>query len=145
MAKRIYYKGSLDGSAPVYRYFPVNDNQTIYKGDIVVLNTNKVTLAADNPDAGTVLGVSNTDIVTTTAAATDLIAVDINPNSIYSMAYSGNATPSIDAAYDLATPGNVFDADDTDNGFIIVVGNVNKPTGRADVILSNRAFPRTTE
>jgi len=140
MAKRMYFKGSTDGSSPVYRQFLVNDTQTIYKGDIVVISTAKASIAADNPDAGTVLGVSNTDIVTTTATATDIITVDINPNAIYSMAFDGTATPAVGSKYDLYTAANVFDADDTTDGFICVVGNVGKPSGRADVTLSNRVF-----
>ena len=92
MARRLVYKGSLNGTAPVYRYFPVADNQTIYAGDIVALSSNKVALAADAADAGTILGVSNTDIVTVTATAANVIAVDVNPASIYEAAYGGSAT-----------------------------------------------------
>jgi hypothetical protein len=138
MAKRLKYKGSLNGTAPVYRYFPVNDSQTIYAGDIVVLATNKASIGADAAAAGTVLGVSNTDIVTTTATAADIIAVDINPASIYEMQHSGTATPAIGNKYDVATAAYIFDSDDTTDGFIQVVGNVTSTD--ADVILCNRVF-----
>lgn len=140
MAKRLVYKGSLDGSAPVYRYFPVNDNMTIYPGDITVLATAKASIGADAAAAGTVLGVSNTKIVTTTAAATDVIAVDVNPMSIYEATYAGSATPAIGAKYDIGTAAYTIDSDDTTGGFVQVVGNVNTTAKTCDVILCNRVF-----
>jgi len=140
MAKRLVYKGSLNGTAPVYRYFPVNNSQTIHAGDIVVLSSNKVSIAADAAAVGTVLGVSNTDIVTTTATAKDVIAVDINPASIYEMAYEGTGTPAIGNKYDLGTAAYTFDVTDTTGGYIQVVGNVDTTNKIADVILCNRVF-----
>lgn len=140
MTKRIVRKGSLDGSDAIYRPFPVNDTQTINNGDIVVLATNKASICADAAAAGTVLGISNTDIVTTTATVTDLIAVDINPMSIYRMLYIGSATPTIGTKYDMGTAAYAFDADDTTDGFIQVVGNIDTVGKYADVILTNRVF-----
>jgi len=140
MARRLVYKGSLNGTAPVYRYFPVGDNQTIYAGDIVALSSNKVALAADAASAGTILGVSNTDIVTVTATAADVIAVDINPASIYEAAYGGGATPKIGNKYDIKDSSYSIDADDTSGGFIQVVGNIDTTAKKADVILCNRVF-----
>lgn len=138
MAKRLVYKGSLNGTAPIYRYFPVNNSQTLYAGDVVVLSSNKVSAAADAAAAGTVLGVCNTNITTTTATDADIAAVDINPASIYEIAYSGTATPAIGNKYDFATAPYTMDSDDTTGGFMQVIGNITADT--CDVILCNRVF-----
>ena len=140
MAKRLVFKGSLNGTSPIYRYFPVNDSQTIYAGDIVILSNGKASIGADAASAGTVLGVSNTDIVTTTAAATDIIAVDINPASIYEISYTGTGTPAIGTKYDMGTAAYEFDVADTSGGYIQVVGNVDTTAKTADVILCSRVF-----
>ena len=140
MAKRLIYKGSLDGSAPIYRYFPVNDSQTLHTGDIVVLSSAKISAAPDAAAAGTVMGVCNTDIVTTTATAADVVAVDINPMSIYRIVYTGSATPALGAKYDTATNIYTADSDDTTGGYIQCVGNVDTTTKEFDCILCNRVF-----
>lgn len=140
MTLRAVYRGSLDGSAPIYKEFPVNDSQTIYHGDMVVLSSNKASIAADGASSGTVLGVSATDIVTTTATAADVIKVDVNPHSIYRMGYIGSATPAIGNKYDMGTAAYKFDADDTTGGYIQVVGNVDTTAKEADVLLRNRVF-----
>jgi hypothetical protein len=133
----IKYKGSLDGSGAVYREFPVNDDMTILENSLVVLASNKVSVAADAAAAGTVLGVAVTPLVTTTATAADVVKVDINPNSIYEMTHVGTATPAIGEKYDFYSA-VAFDSDDTTGGYIQVVGNVNAST--ADVIVINRVF-----
>jgi hypothetical protein len=138
VARRLVYKGSLNGTPQIFREFPVNDSQTLYRGDVIALSSNKCSAAADAAGAGTVLGVSNTDIVTTTATATDLILVDINPASIYEIIHTGTATPVIGSKYDFATAPYTMDSDDTTGGFIQVVGGVTTTT--ADVILTNRVF-----
>jgi len=136
MAVRAKAKGSLDGLIE----FPVNDTQTIYAGDIVVLSSNKASICADGAAAGTVLGISGTDIVTTTATSTDVIKVDLDPKRIYRMSYTGSATPTIGTKYDMGTAAYQFDSDDTDGGFIQVVGNIDTTNKFADVILCNRVF-----
>lgn len=138
MARRLVFKGSLNGTSPIYRYFPVNDSQTIYAGDIVILSNGKASIGADAATA--VLGVSNTDIVTTTAAATDIIAVDINPASIYEISYTGTGTPAIGTKYDMGTAAYEFDVADTNGGYIQVVGNIDTTNKVADVILCSRVF-----
>ena len=138
MARRLVYKGSLNGTGQIFREFLVNDNQTLYRGDVVVFSSNKISAAADAAAAGTVAGVCNTDIVTTTATATDLVMVDINPASIYEIVHTGTATPAYPNKYDFATAPYTMDSDDTTDGFIQVVGGVTSTT--ADVILCNRAF-----
>lgn len=134
------YRGSLNGTGQILREFPVNNTQTIYKGDIVILATNKASIGADAAAAGTVLGVSDTEIVTTTATAADVIKVDVNPASIFRMSYIGSATPAIGAKYDMGAAAYQFDADDTADGYIQVVGNVDTTAKEADVILCNRVF-----
>lgn len=140
MAIRLKYKGSLNGTPQVLKEFPVNDNQTIYTGDIVILSSNKASIAADAQGTGTVLGVSNTSIVTTTATAADVIKVDVNPHSIYEMVYEGAGTVAIGTSYDLATAAYTFDSTDTTGGYIQVVGNIDTTNKIADVLLKNRVF-----
>ena len=141
MPQRMKFKGSLNGTGPIYREFPVNVSQTIYEGDIVVLSSNKVSIAADAASAGTVLGVAASSIVTGGAVtAADVIKVDINPDSIYRSKYTGSATPAIGNKYDMGTAAYEFDSDDTTGGYIQVVGNVDTTNKEADVILCNRVF-----
>lgn len=135
MARRLVYKGSLNGTGPVLKPYEVNANQTIYTGDIVVLSTNKASVAAAEAAAGTVLGVANSD-----STAGENVFVDINPASIYEMAFTGTGTPAIGNKYDLETAAYVFDVTDTANGYIQVVGNVDTDNGVADVNLCNRVF-----
>jgi hypothetical protein len=134
------YKSSLDGSAPVYRPFPSNDSQTFVEGSIAVLSTNKASVAADAASAGTVLGVCNTNLTTATATAADVIHADINPMSIYRMAYEGAGTVAIGNKYDLGANAYTFDSADTTGGYIQVVGNIDTTAKEADVILCNRVF-----
>lgn len=141
MAQRLKFKGSLNGTGPIYREFEVNTNQTIVEGDIVVLSSNKVSIAADAAAAGTVLGVAASSIVTGgSVTAADVIKVDINPASIYRSSYTGSATPAVGNKYDLGAAAYQFDSDDTTGGFIQVVGNVDTTNKFADVILTNRVF-----
>lgn len=141
MVKRAVYRGSLNGTGQILRRFPVNASQTIKRGDIVVLATAKASIAADAAAAGTVLGVSDTDIVTGGApTAADDIFIDVNPASIYRMSYTGSATPAIGAKYDMGAAAYQFDSDDTTGGYIQVVGNVDTTAKEADVILCNRVF-----
>jgi len=140
MAKTVVYKNSLDGSSPIYKEIAVNDNQTIKIGDIVVISSGKASIAADAAGAATVLGISNTAIVTTTAAATDVIRYDANPNSIYNMAYIGTGTVTVGVSYDMGGAAYQFDSDDTTGGYIKVHGNIDTTAKRADVVLMNRVF-----
>ena len=140
MAKTVVYAGSLDGSSPIYKEFLVNDDQTIKIGDIVVLSSGKASIAADAATAGTVLGVSNTALTTTTAADTDVIRVDVNPNSIYNMAYIGTGTVTIGAKYDMGAAAYQFDSDDTTGGYIQVIEDIDTTLKRANVLLTNRVF-----
>jgi hypothetical protein len=140
MAKRLIYKGSLNGTSPIYKYYKVNDSQDLYPGDILVFSSAKLSAAADAAAAGTVAGVCNTRITTTTATDADVAAVDVNPASIYEMVYAGSATPAINSKYDLATAPYTLDADDTTGGFIQVVGYPDTTNKNVDVMLTNRAF-----
>lgn len=138
--QRMKFKGSLNGTGPIYREFAVNDSQTIVEGDIVVLSSNKVSIAADAAAAGTVLGIAAGSITTTTATASDVIKVDINPASIYRSTYIGTATPAVGNKYDMGTAAYQFDSDDTTGGYIQVVGNVDSTNKLADVMITNRVF-----
>jgi len=142
--RRCVYKGSLNGTSPILKPFQVNDTQTIYQGDIVVLATNKASIAADAAAAGTVIGVSATDIVTATAAATDIIYVDVNPASIYEMAYVTTA-PAVGNKYDMGTAAYTVDGADTTDGWLQIVpwddGTGADTTNLlCNVILCNRVY-----
>ena len=139
MTKRLVYRGSLNGTGQILRRFPVAANQTIYRGDIVILDTGAAKIGTDGATA--VLGVSDTDIVTgAQVGADDTIFVDINPASIYRSSYTGSATPVIGVKYDMGTAAYQFDSDDTTDGYIQVVGNIDTTAKEADVILCNRVF-----
>lgn len=141
MARRMVYKGSLDGSSPIYKQVPVNASQTILKGSIIVKATNKASVAAAAATAGTVWGVSNVDKSTgTTVTAADVILADLNPNSIYTIPYVGTTKTSVTAAdvgtlFDI-TNAYTVDLDDTTGGFLECIGfdNANKTM---DVVLKN--------
>ena len=139
--QRMKFKGSLNGTGPIYREFEVNTSQTIVEGDIVVLSSNKASLAADAAAAGTVLGVAAASKTTGgSVTSADVVKVDINPASIYRCSYTGSATPAVGNKYDMGAAAYQFDSDDTTGGWIQVVGNVDTTNTLADVILTNRVF-----
>jgi hypothetical protein len=140
MARRLVYKGSLNGTAPIYREYKVNDSQTLYQGDVVVFSSNKISAAADEASAGTVAGVCASPITTTTATDSDVVKVDINPASIYEIVYDGTATPAIGTKYDFDTAPYTLDSDDSSSGFLQVVGYPDTDNSVVDIILCNRAF-----
>ena len=142
---RLKYKGSLNGTGPVLKNFPVGDSQTIYAGDVVVLSSGKAVIAAAEATAGTVIGVSNTDIVTTSAGATDVIKVDVNPASIYEAPYDGSLDNVAigDPRYENAA--YIVNAADENGGYFQVVpqpdGSVaNTTAGTIDVLLKGRLY-----
>lgn len=139
--QRLKFKSSLNGTGAIYRPFEVNTSQTIVEGDIVVLSSNKVSIAADAAAAGTVLGVAASSITTGGSVdSSDTIMVDVNPASIYRAGYTGSATPAVGNKYDMGAAAYQFDSDDTTGGWIQVVGNVDSTNKYADVILTNRVF-----
>ena len=148
MARRLVYKGSLNGTGPVFRNFPVNSNQTIYAGDVVILSSGKASILADdvNETPGSILGVSNTDIATTTAGADDIIAVDINPASIYEAPYNGDlANVAVGDTLDMHTAGYIVDTTDETTGCFQVLPqpdgtNANTVKGTMDVLLTGRVY-----
>lgn len=143
---RLKYKGSLNGTGPVLKVFQVANNQTIYAGDVVVLSSGQAAIAGEGATAGTVIGVSNTDITTTTAAATDVIKVDVNPASIYEAPYDGALTSVlVGDALDMHTAAYKVDATDEEGGYFQVVpqpdGSVaNTTAGTIDVLLKGRLY-----
>jgi len=128
---------ALNGGTQIPYEFALNDSQTITVGELCILSGAKLSTAGDAAAAGTVAGVAMKAITTTTAAATDIIPVDINPQMVYRASYSGSATPAIGTAYD-NYDGLSFDSDDSTDGYIMVVGNVDSTGKYADVMISNR-------
>lgn len=96
--------------------------------------------------AGTVIGVANADIVTTTAGADDIIPVDINPASIYEAPYNGALTNvSVGDALDMYTAAYKVNAEDENGGYFQVLpqpdGSVaNTTKGTVDVLLKGRLY-----
>ena len=145
MAKRLVYEGSLDGSGQILKAILVNDTQTIYKGDVIVLSGGKASIGADAAAAGTVLGVAAHDIVTTTATVADILLYDANDKSIYRAPLTGTGTPTIGTKYDMGTACYVVDLDDTAGGYFQIVGEFDGSAYNSDddtalVILRNRVF-----
>lgn len=129
------FVGTYNGTAQIPKSYLVGDNQTIVRGSALVLTSGKAVLAGDAAAAGTTLGFAMEAITTTTATATDKILVDVNPASVYNMAYSGTGTVVLGAAYDWKADGE-FDVADTTGGYFVVVGNIG--TATADVMMANR-------
>ncbi len=137
------YKGSLNGTAPIYKKILVGDSQTLKQGYAVVLTSNKAVAAADSAAAGTVLGIINNDITTGVSAGDDDFGyVDENPSSIYNVPYDGSATPAIGAKYNFHSSGTPYtlDSDDTTTAVLQVIGYPNTTAKTVDVILCNRVF-----
>lgn len=127
MAKR---KGSTNSTEAQLRQFPVANNQTIKKGDPLVLSSGKVAKAGAAVTAG-FLGFAVEAITTTTATADDVILVDINPASIYEMKYVGTtktsvAVTDIGSAFDFKPASDAIDLDDVTDAYFIVLGYDNE-------------------
>ena len=101
MAKMIY-KGSADGSFQKFELWKVNASQTIAEGSFVVLDTGKLDAAAATVAANSIVGVAVSGITTGSSVGDDdAILVDVNPNSLYEMDYTGG-NPAQGTAYDLS-------------------------------------------
>lgn len=145
MAQRGVYKGSLDGSAPIYKEVPVNASQNILKGTIVVKATGKASVAAAAAAAGTVWGVAAQDVATgASVTAADLIKIDVNPMSVYEFPHNTTGTKT---TIDKADVGKVFDLeanaftvnlDDTTGGYLELVNTVSNKPSRGDFLIKNR-------
>jgi hypothetical protein len=126
--RKMVYKGSNDGSSPIYRKVPANISQTFVKGSIVVKTTGKASAAADAATAGTVWGIAAEDFTTGGAVtAADVLLIDVNPNSIYEMPHNTTGTKTtltnedIGKTFDLINA-YTADLDDTTGGFVECVG-----------------------
>lgn len=126
------YRGSNDASSPIYRYVPVNANQTIVKGSIVVKSTGKASVAADAAAAGTVWGIAAEDVTTGgSVTAADVVLIDVNPGSIYEMPHNTTGTKTTLSNSDIGTAFDLINAytadlDDTTGGFVECVGFSNE-------------------
>jgi hypothetical protein len=102
MAKNMVYKGSTDGTFQKVESWLVNASQTITKGNFLINSSAKASVAAASLAAKSIIGVSLHAITTGVAVTdTDRVLVDVNPNSIYEMDYTGSA-PTQGSAYDLS-------------------------------------------
>ena len=143
MAKRVFPTKSLNGSNEYVGEYPVNASQTIAVGDVVVLATGKVSVAAAAAAAGTVLGVARTAITTGgTVDADDTILVETNPEMIYSMPYEGSTKTSltkedIGTSFDLGSDAQTVNLDDTTDGYFLCLGFDNDED-RIKALIQNR-------
>ncbi len=142
--RKMVYRGSTNGTSPIYKRVPVNINQTIYKGSIVVKTTGKASAAADAAATGTVWGVSSEDIVTGgTVTAADTILIDVNPASIYTMPFFSTGTKTsftdsdIGTLFDLKADAYTLDPDDTTGG-TLELSDYNNSLKTASVLIHNR-------
>lgn len=138
------YRGSTNGTSPIYKRVPVNASQTIYKGSIVVKSTGKASAAADAASAGTVWGVAAEDITTgVSVTAADTVLIDVNPASIYEMPFLTSGTKKsfddedIGTLFDLGADAYTLDPDDTTGGFLELV-DYNNQRIVASVLIANR-------
>lgn len=129
MARRMVYRGSNDGSSPIYRKVPVNASQVILKGSIVVKATGKASVGAAAAAAGTVWGIAAEDVTTGGAVtAADVVLIDVNPNSIYEMPHNTTGTKTtltnedIGTLFDLGANAYTANLDDTTDAFLECVG-----------------------
>ena len=124
------YAGSIDGSVPVIRNWPVNVSQTIVKDSLLVVSSGKATVAAAAAAAGTVLGVAKTALTSGTAVdADDIVEVDVNPNSLYRMGFYGTSKTTVTredvgTLFDLsASDAYNVNLDDTTGGYFEYYGD----------------------
>lgn len=129
MARRMVYRGSNDGSSPIYREVPVNINQTILKGSIVVKDTGKASVGAAAAAAGAVWGIAAEDKTTGAAVtAEDMVLIDVNPNSVYEMPHNTAGTKTsltksdIGTVFDLGANAYTANLDDVTGGFLECTG-----------------------
>jgi len=133
---------SIDGSGPIIISWPVNASQTIVAGSVVVINTSKLDVGAAAASAGTIAGVATQALTTGTSVDTDdVVDVDINPNSIWSMTVDATGSKkSLDAedigkTFDLVTNAYTADLDDTTDGFLQYIGGYNSTNGTANFLV----------
>jgi len=119
------------------QWFYVADNQTIARDDIVVFSSGKLAAGADAATAGTVVGFALEACTTTTATAADYIPVDTDGQAVRRFAYDGTGAPEVGLAYDLDSA-HAVDTDDTTNGYVVCVGNVDTTNKLADFGLAGR-------
>ncbi len=135
------FKGSLNGTSPIYKKVLVGDSQTLKQGDVVVLSSNKVVAAANSAATGTVYGVINNDITTGVSAGDDDFGyVDVNPSSIYEIPYAGSATPAIGTKYNFTTAPRTLNSDNTTTAILQVIGYPDTTNKVVDIVLCNRVF-----
>lgn len=138
-------KSFINGLGVHKQLYAVNVSQAIVAGSLVVMNTGKLDVAAAAATAGTVVGVAMEDKTTLSGAvtATDVVYVDDNPGSIYTMPYDGTGTKKtvtnadLGTRFDLVTNAYTVDLDDTTDGFLKCVGYDND-AGTMDVQIMNR-------
>ena len=143
--QRIVYAGSLDGSGPIYKEVPVNANQTILKGSIVVKATNKASVAAAAAAAGTVWGVAAQDKTTGgTVSAADVVKIDVNPMSVYEIPHNTTGTKTsvnkgdVGTVFDLGANAYTANLDDVTGGFLELVDTVTNKPNRGKFLIKNR-------
>jgi hypothetical protein len=124
--------------------YAVNVSQAIVAGSLVVISSGKLSVAAATAVAGTVVGVAMEAKTTLSGAvpATDVVYVDDNPGTIYTMPYTaGTKTAVTDAdlgtRFDLVTNAYTVALDDTTGGYLKCVG-YNNTDGTMDVQIMNR-------
>ncbi|PWV90258.1 hypothetical protein DFQ01_14434 [Paenibacillus cellulosilyticus] len=129
MVRRMVYHGSNNGTSPIYRQVPVNASQTIVKGSIVVKTSGKASVAGQAAAAGTVWGVA-AEAKTTggSVTASDVVTIDVNPDSIYEIPFATGGTKTsftasdIGTVFDLGSNAYTLNPDDTTGGYLEVTG-----------------------
>lgn len=148
MAFDFEYKRSLDHSQPMVEKVHVAANQTIKAGMLLVVASGLAAKAAAGAAAGTVLGIALADITTGAAVDDDdqIPVLILNSKSVIRCKYTGSQKTSLAAAnkfgtaYDIAVNGTTgaqtLNIDDTNDGFLKVVG-YNNTAKTADVVVKH--------
>lgn len=128
--RKMIFHGSNNGTQPIYRDVPVNANQTIQKGSIVIKASNKASVATAGPSGNIIWGVAAEDKTTGgTVTAADTVKIDVNPDSVYEIPFQTGGTKTsftasdIGTLYDLSASNNyTLNPDDTTGAFLEVTG-----------------------
>lgn len=139
-----WLKNLFEGQVPTYRRVKVGLNQTITAGDVLAVSGGYAVVAAAGAAAGTILGVAEEAVTSTTAGVKD-VRVNVSPYGVFEVNYTGATktfladTDLYDTAFDLNATADGINLDDTLGGFCRVIGydNIKKT---AHVIIGNRLF-----
>jgi len=130
MAVGFRWAGSLDGSEPIIRRFPVKASAVLSRGEMVNLEAGEADAGASNDSA--FLGIATEDVENTVDG--HYVDVIVNPLAIYEVDDSTQRTPP--AQLDLASGGKSLTTD-SNHDFVVYASN---GTVTQVIFFGNHAF-----